>query len=63
MTVGSVPFDPVSGPVNATAWAWSPDNPMRVSAAAAMVSTVEVVGPWRALLSSSDSPSKGFSAG
>ena len=45
MIVGPVPSNLVWDPVTTTTWAWSPDNPVRVSAATATVSAAETVGP------------------
>ena len=45
MTMGPVLFDPALDPVNTIAWAWSPDNPVRVSAIVVGVSVAETAGP------------------
>ena len=44
MIVGPDPSNLAWDPVTTTAWAWSPDNPVRVSAATAEVSAAMTVG-------------------
>ena len=45
MTVGPILFDPTSDPVNTIAWAWSPDNPVRVFTVIVEVYVTKIVGP------------------
>ena len=45
MTVGPVPSDPAWDPMTATAWAWSPDNPVKVFVVATVVFAAETAGP------------------
>ena len=43
--MGLVPSDLAWDPMTATTWAWSPDNPVKVFATAAVVSAAKTVGP------------------
>ena len=43
--MGPVPFDPIWDPMTATAWAWSPNTPKKVSTTVVVAFATETVGP------------------